>query len=982
MDKRAALMQRIAAATSLQEQTALVRQLDDYDRASVQAHQASRQLGFADETIAQTLTPVHVAQQHTAATDWLGDVDTSGGQDWHADMAGQASLWFQRTSAAVKADPGEFAEQARGTARILAGRYGENAGSARSAFTRQAALLWKGSNPRLAASGIPQIDQLIDPNNQPQATPYPAEVFDNFAPPVHPVNQGIEDESGQGWPSTQAPMIQTLEQMNGSGSGFGSGPEKPDEHDLGDDVDGPNSYSEVPLGQPGQISTGQVEASRRTACLHQAAQRMTQPDRDGFQYPIQMTADADGGAGWDVDNFATPHHAKCGADHERDEPCVSRGTKQGAATCSKCHHPAHGDGKCSSSGCTCHGVSSVTAAAEPHRLSPAIAYQYNLDDYREQQRTAGRRTAADDDSRPVSDTPGGPVGDTDHDYWDTGEIEDRDAHEGSLHEAGASSMRPHPNAVRGFGRMDALEGKPPHSPETYQQVFRDTSGKLHGHYMAGYNSVAEEMGQLGQKHESSFGRGLDFSRQAASGLVQVQEVVDANNKPDAQNDELPQATMFPWTMDEGDGQSLPGPEAAPRDVKRIAEAALTGDTASLRTWADQFTAPHGTTDDTYPVANSPDTTPQPATGPAAAGARDGARDRAAGNRPTFSDASSKASEYVKAYSEAYSRPSQPAGGDAPYSMGGDSGQAENSQEAQQLAEMNKAARKRAGASGAEDHFGEPYDMSRWEDPDELGGKYKSKRRYEDDPAEIMGDHEGYPEYKPAAPSHLSKLRLTASRAFVPPEALPDRSFRRGYVIGRRYSGESVPPLGSPAFESGLYAGITDSTRTGQDKFVAAHRRLARRGRPELMERISAHQEFSYRKAREDPSIVVRGSYVQAATSSDLETTAPGTSADPMGSTPLNGPGTPPPMQGGTDPARSGGPSPYQGAEPKGKGPVAPDPIMGDQQPEPPPTGEVMGGEGYSGYLNPDAYQGNPQGGPKRQAFRAKIQANLAAAGRR
>jgi hypothetical protein len=88
------------------------------------------------------------------------------------------------------------------------------------------------------------------------------------------------------------------------------------------------------------------------------------------------------------------------------------------------------------------------------------------------------------------------------------------------------------------------------------------------------------------------------------------------------------------------------------------------------------------------------------------------------------------------------------------------------------------------------------------------------------------------------------------------------------------------------------------------------------------------------------------------------------------------------MEGGSDPARSGGPSPYQGAPPMGSGPVAPDPVMGDQQEAPPPTGEVMGGEGYSGYINPDAYKGSPRGGPKRQAFRALVQANLAAAGRR
>jgi hypothetical protein len=631
-----------------------------------------------------------------------------------------------------------------------------------------------------------------------------------------------------------------------------------------------------------------------------------------------------------------------------------------------------------------------------------------------------------------------------------------------------------------FGHMDALEGKEPHHKDSYpfgssahgaylrgwnqtrgsadallgrepmsKPEYHEKTGRedLHAHYMGSYADAADardgrhgpiagdsHVGAVPDDiwHEHGPGAGdrsgtyetaspaeryryhhsgaalqgpPNFSREAASGLHQIEETVDPKtNEPDAASqDRLPPATMFPWTIDEGDGQSLPGPEVS---AAALADAVLEGDAAALRKWADTFTAPHHTTDDLNPVANSAETTPHGSDGGAAAGARDGAKDRASGKRPTFSDASSHASPYVKAYSEAYSRPAPPAGTDMPYSLGGDSGQVMNSQQAQQSAQValdSRTAEYSSGKAGARDLPG------------------------------ISWQQRGV-------------LRLTASRIFTPAEALADRSFVKGYVTGRFWkAGAAVPPLASPAYESGLYCGITDNPQE-QGRFVTAHREAAKAA-PELMERVSGHQEFSYQQARKDPSVTVRGSYVQAAsvplcvhcgkpdhpdhahesadgkpireqygdwqdrpdyqawegggprpewlrqktsaTSTDLETMAPGTSADPMGSTPLNGPGTKPPHDGQGNPARSGGPSPYQGAPPFGKGPVAPDPVLGDEQEDMPtggtmgaPQEPVMGGEGFSGYLNPSAYKGSPQGGPKRQAFRDKVQAGLVAAGMR
>jgi hypothetical protein len=134
---------------------------------------------------------------------------------------------------------------------------------------------------------------------------------------------------------------------------------------------------------------------------------------------------------------------------------------------------------------------------------------------------------------------------------------------------------------------------------------------------------------------------------------------------------------------------------------------------------------------------------------------------------------------------------------------------------------------------------------------------------------------------------------------------------------------------------------------------------------------------------------------RAGTSVDLVTDGPGTSPDPMGSTPINGPGTPPPSGGRGDPARSGGAPPYQGTAPLPGGPVVSDDVMGKaQEPEQPdgPLAQGFSGPGSGfgnqnlapraenaadgpGYENQGAYDGDPQR-YKAAAFRSRVQANL------
>jgi hypothetical protein len=382
-----------------------------------------------------------------------------------------------------------------------------------------------------------------------------------------------------------------------------------------------------------------------------------------------------------------------------------------------------------------------------------------------------------------------------------------------------------------------------------------------------------------------------------------------------------------------------------------------------------MTKPHQSTDDFDPVANSPQTSPDPwsqneGTQDYQAGLSEGRADSAAGQRPTFMDNSYGVSDYVRGYAEGYSA-AQPqdkpdTGGhpgagprqnpDVPRSMDGDSGQAMNDQEAQRGAQVARASR--------------------------------------------------------------------ISRGFVSTASRRHPDFRKAYAFASKWEqGRPLVATGSAYFEAGLYAGISDREPDVQRAWLAAHEGM-RRTYPYLRDRISRHAAFSVTLIASGYKIRKNGVYAYvpvrrtAGTTTDLISDGPGTSPDPMGSTPLNGPGTPPPSGGRSDPARSGGPSPYQGAQPQGAGPVVQDDVQGLAQEPPQPVGPV--GQGFSGpgpgytnedqrppsarggpagadlapaapdaaaqqgYSNPGAYQGNPEHKDKVAVFRATVQASLKA----
>lgn len=329
MTDRAALVRAIQGAQDGRGLAAAVAALDGHDRALRETHAQDRELELAGMAVTAALTPVPLHEHHTAATDWLADYEPPG--DYRVPMIAEASAWMQGLPPAVLHDTEEFTAQALGRAGSLAGRYGEQARAARDEFLTCVAYL-SAALQKGAASGLPQIQQLIDPNNAPSATPLPTQMFDNFAPEQNDYNGGVESPSHASQISSEsAPFLQQVQQQDGSGSGFGSGPAKPDEHR--EDFDTSNGYAEVPLGAPGQIPTSPAPAdqsggmstpspvagSDQVADDDRLNRQMGQPgsQRTGSWTP----ADGQGYQWWMGDGTEMPFHVACTGEHWPEQRC-------------------------------------------------------------------------------------------------------------------------------------------------------------------------------------------------------------------------------------------------------------------------------------------------------------------------------------------------------------------------------------------------------------------------------------------------------------------------------------------------------------------------------------------------------------------------------------------------------------------------------------------------------------------------------------
>ena len=132
--REAALLVEMSRAPQA-EQRRLVAELDALRAQHAASIQADRDLDLASATVAERMTPVLAYSHHTSDTDWLVEVPTSApSREVTTRMVAEATQWYRRLHEAIKAEPEELAEQAKGMARRAAGRYGEQADLAAGAF--------------------------------------------------------------------------------------------------------------------------------------------------------------------------------------------------------------------------------------------------------------------------------------------------------------------------------------------------------------------------------------------------------------------------------------------------------------------------------------------------------------------------------------------------------------------------------------------------------------------------------------------------------------------------------------------------------------------------------------------------------------------------------------------------------------------------------------------------------------------------------
>jgi hypothetical protein len=241
---RTALMQRIASATTLQEQVQLVGQLDEMDRAALRREAAEREVDLSRTSITDAMTPViSRTARGTTNSDWLSGLADE--ELDHNQLIAQAALWFGKVPPVVRADAEEFAEQARGLARVLASSLGDQAPAAEAIVLNYASFL-----RTQGASGLDQIQQTTAPDGvSDKPTPLNPQVFDNFAPEVADINAGVTGTET----SNAAPAIQQA--MSG---GANSAPEVPGGHSESGQMTGPGPEPSLGGGAGGGVAPEQV----------------------------------------------------------------------------------------------------------------------------------------------------------------------------------------------------------------------------------------------------------------------------------------------------------------------------------------------------------------------------------------------------------------------------------------------------------------------------------------------------------------------------------------------------------------------------------------------------------------------------------------------------------------------------------------------------------------------------------------------------
>lgn len=130
------LLAEAAKASTIHEAQRLMGEAETLRSGLYAQASADKEVDLASAVVAERLTPVATFSHHTAATDWLGDLDPTpeDSHEMNSRVAAQASLWYSKTAAEVKEHADEFGVQATGLARRIAGQFGSKAAEAEETF--------------------------------------------------------------------------------------------------------------------------------------------------------------------------------------------------------------------------------------------------------------------------------------------------------------------------------------------------------------------------------------------------------------------------------------------------------------------------------------------------------------------------------------------------------------------------------------------------------------------------------------------------------------------------------------------------------------------------------------------------------------------------------------------------------------------------------------------------------------------------------
>jgi hypothetical protein len=252
------LLRKAGRAESLPEQREFVRQATELQNEGIESKRAANEWNAEDARIRDTLVPGRVHELHTAATDWITELDTSfDAKEASQAMIVEASLWYATKSDDVKSYEDEYTEQARGMARHLAGKYGDEADVAERAFLDEASRLRttavRAGLVTEAADGSAEPEESATPDDDPNSlsaqasSPYGTDLWSNIGDSYRTAASGLPEvgQQGNGVPTD---TFSSLDATNGN-----LPPEATSSNRAPalQELEGPTSQDVVPANDPG-----------------------------------------------------------------------------------------------------------------------------------------------------------------------------------------------------------------------------------------------------------------------------------------------------------------------------------------------------------------------------------------------------------------------------------------------------------------------------------------------------------------------------------------------------------------------------------------------------------------------------------------------------------------------------------------------------------------------------------------------------------